>query len=121
MTKTHRINEVAIVPGDGYPWHLEIKSAIIDTAVVGPTTIVAAVPGRCIRVTAIKFSAAGDVTTQWSSDSTPLGPAETFKAGGGMSDNWFPGYFFKTAEGEALKLTLSGVVQVSGWINYLEE
>lgn len=112
--------------GDGKPVEkFFIKQAKIDTASAGDNAIVSAVAGRKIRVTAIKFSVASDVTTKWMTGTglgaVELGDAETWKAGGGMSDNWGPyGYFFETAVGEALNLYLGGAVQVSGWINYIE-
>jgi len=104
---------------------LPIKSGIIDAHDSGDNIIIAAVPGVRIRVYAIKFSCAADVIVTWksglSSGASALGVAETFKLGGGMSDSWFPGFFFRTVIGECLNLSLSGAVQVSGWINYIEE
>ena len=107
--------------GDGYPIELyRILHAGINVATAADHTIVAASIGRKIRVTAIKFSVAGDVTVTWKSNATALGGAETFKEGGGMCDNWGPhGDFFETVAGEALKFAPSGAVQVSGWINYI--
>jgi hypothetical protein len=105
--------------------HPAIKAASLDAHDSGDNTIVAAIPGRHVRVVGIKLSVAGDVTITWKSGlggtTTALATAETFKAGGGMSDFWGPhGYFFETLEGEALNCYLGGSVQVSGWINYVE-
>jgi hypothetical protein len=102
-----------------------IKQAVINAASAGDNEVVAAISGKKIRVTGIKHSCASDVTTTWKSDTggsaVALGSAETFKAGGGMSDNWGPyGFFFETALGKSLNLYLSGAVQVSGWVNYIE-
>jgi len=103
----------------------QVKKAQIDAASAGDNQIVAAVPGFKIRVLAIKFSVASDVTTSWMSGlaggASQLWPAETWKAGGGMSDAWGPiCFFFETLTGEALNLYLGGAVQVSGGINYIE-
>lgn len=101
-----------------------VRQAKIDAASAGDNTVVSAVSGYKIRVVGIKFSVAGDVTTKWMSDTggsaVELVHAETWKAGGGMSDYWGPhGYFFETASGKALNLYLGGAVQVSGWLNYI--
>lgn len=126
MPKTYLSDEVLLVnQTTGVEYLLPIKQAQIDVAAAGDNTVVAAVTGKRIRVTHIKFSCAADVTTQWLSGTgigaVALGPAETWKAGGGMSDNWYPGFFVRTAIGSALNLYLGGAVQVSGFINYIEE
>lgn len=113
-----------VVIGDGKPVELLIvKAAKIDAASAGDNTVVAAVAGKKIRVVGIKFSVASDVTVTWKSGTggTALSGAETFKAGGGMSDYWGPhGYFFETSAGALLNCSLGGAVQVSGWLNYIE-
>ena len=108
--------------GDSKPVELfMLKRAVIDFNTSGDHTVVAAVTAKKIRVLGIKFSVASDVSTTWKSASTALSPAETWKAGGGMSDYWGPhGVLCETNPGEALVLNLSGNVQISGWINYLE-
>jgi hypothetical protein len=107
--------------GDGLPDELFLaRWAPIDASSAGDNEILALVAGRKIRVIGIKFSVADAVVLTWKSNATALGAAETYKAGGGMSDYWGPhGCFFETGVGEALNLGLSGAVQVSGWLNYI--
>jgi hypothetical protein len=100
----------------------QIKQAVIDAATATTHEIVAAVSTKKIRVIAIMLQPfASDVALTWKSGSDAITPAMTWKAGSGWSDHWGPEcFFFETAAGEALNLTLGGAVQTSGFINYIE-
>ena len=114
-----QINHVNLGTGNDTELFLA-RWAAIDASSAGDNTIIAAVPGKKIRVIGIKFSCAADVGLKWQSHTTDLGPVESYATDGGMSDYWGPhGCFFETAVGEALILDLDGAVQVSGWISYL--
>ena len=84
--------------------------------------LVAAIAGRRIRVLGYLMVAAGAVTVKFQSASTDLTGAMTLATGvpntamGGNSLDVIPDV--ETAHGEALNLTLSGAVQVSGWLLY---
>jgi hypothetical protein len=99
-----------------------IKQATIDAATAATHTIVTAVERKKIRVIGIMLQPLpSNVSLQWKSNTTALAPAATWLAGSGWSDYWGPhGWFFETAAGEALNLTLGGAVQVGGWLNYIE-
>lgn len=98
--------------------------ALIDTAVSGDNTIVAAAPGRKIRVIAYLAIAGGDVSIRWKSGSTSLSGAMALAANGGAAPAGAgespSGYIglMETAPGQALVLNLSGAVQVSGHLTY---
>lgn len=101
-----------------------MKYAVIDLAASG--TVVAAVTGKRIRVVSYVLSAAGAVAITWKSGTTALSGAMTLATGiplcaappealfGGLGGQ------LQTEPGEALNLTLSGAVQVSGHLIYDE-
>lgn len=103
-----------------------IKSAIITANTSGQTQIVAAVPGRRIRVVSYVLSFSGTVNAKFQSNSTDLtGSLYGVAAGvipmatgesviGGIQGQ------FETAPGEALNLNLSGAVAVGGHLKYIE-
>lgn len=98
-----------------------VKWASIDAATAATHEIVAAVAGKKIRVTAVTLVCAGDVTVTWKSATTALCGAMSFASKGGFDTNRTPpNYFLETVAGEALQLTLSAGVQVSGTLNYVE-
>lgn len=108
---------------------MTVYQAKINAASSGDNTIVAAQTGKVIRVVAIMFTCAGEVTVTIKSSSgtstTALTGAMSFAEFGGMSDHWMDSgrldtpYFVETAVGEALVFTLGGSVQVSGTLNYV--
>lgn len=100
-----------------------MKTAVISYATASTGEIVAAVTGRKIRVLGYMLVAAGSVVATWKSGSTAISGAMSMVVGvpvpaplGGTSLDPMP--HFITNAGEALNLTLSGAVQVSGHITY---
>lgn len=92
--------------------------ADIDAAASGTNPVIAAVSGKSIRVMCYTVVAAADVTITWKSGSTAISGAMDLPAKGGASPA-SPLGMMQTAEGEALNLTLSGAVQVSGHVGYI--
>jgi hypothetical protein len=99
-----------------------VKFAKIDTATSGNNTIVAAVSGRKIRVVAACVHAAGNVTVKFQSGAsgTDLTGAMTVTATGPIQLMYCQFGHFETAAGSLLNMVLGGVVQVSGWVAYVE-
>lgn len=97
------------------------QSTPIIAGASGNTVLVAAVPGRRIRVVGLALSAAAAVGAQLrSGTTTPLTGGFTLATGvplvlpaGPPSAAGRPGWF-ETAEGEGLNLNLSGAVAVAG-------
>jgi hypothetical protein len=98
-----------------------VKQAHIDVATAATTSIVAAVTGKKIRVTAVTIICAGAQTVTFKSASTALGGAYSFAANGGMDvDRTPPNWFLETVAGQALQITTTAAQQTSGSINYIE-
>lgn len=111
-----RALRVAVEPAEA-----DAKYASIDCAAAGDNEIVAAVVGKKVRVVAYTAVCANTVSAQWKSGAaTAKSGAMPFAANGGASPPWNPYGHFETAAGEALNLNLSGAVQVSGHLTYLE-
>lgn len=106
------------------------KFAKIDRATaVDGAAVVNLVSGKKIRVLRYRLIPAGDVGVKWQSSTsnstgtgtnTDLGPVESYKAGGGITEEFCPVGIMETAVGEALKLNLNAAVQVSGNLTYVE-
>lgn len=101
-----------------------MRHAVIDCSSSGSNTIVAAVPGRILRVLSYVVVANAAVVATWKSGSTSIsGPMNLAAAGSGVSappSVSSMGYFahLVTAPGEALVLSLGGAVQVGGHLTY---
>jgi hypothetical protein len=97
--------------------------AAISAAASGDNTILVAVTGKRLCVLGIFLMAAGAVNATVKSNTTALSGAIPLAANGGFvvpppanpEMDWL-----ETNAGEALVLTLSGAVQVSGFITYYE-
>ena len=91
-----------------------IKVSLADTG-----TVVTAVTGKKIVVTSIVLVCAAAVSVNWEDDTTDISGVMSFPALGGyaMSGD----RLLETTAGNALKLTLSDTIQVSGHISYYEE
>jgi len=101
-----------------------VARAAISQATADTQDIVAAVSGKRIRVLALVLVAAGAVVATIKSSSTALTGAMTLAAGVPVKAGPATALGAEeiiTAAGEALKLTLGGAVQVSGWILYYTE
>lgn len=90
----------------------------VDCSASGNNTIVAAVSGKIIRVTAYTLISFGTVTFNFRSGDTPLHGAYDGVQHFGLSAGHTPDGHFQTERGEALHLHLSATVQVSGHITY---
>lgn len=103
-----------------------MKTAVINTAVIGANTIVAAVVGKRIRLLNYTIVVGGTVIVTWKSASTNLsGPMPmvandslSASAGESMPVGMVP--LMQTGVNEALVLDLSTAVQVSGHLTYYE-
>lgn len=98
--------------------------ATISTSASGDTTLVAAQPGRKIRVVSYTVIAAGAVSVKFKSGSTDITGAMALAANGGaapsgagLAPSGFAG-LFETASGEALVINLSAAVAVGGHLTY---
>lgn len=98
--------------------------ASISTSASGDTTIIAAQPGRKIRVLNYTVIAAGDVSIRWKSGSTNITGAMALATNGGAAPSGAAqspsGHIglFETAVGEALVLNLSAAIAVGGHLAY---
>ena len=105
---------------------MSIKYALIDEAASGLNEVVAAKTGYKFVVLEYGLIAAGAVSVTWKTATTALSGAMPIAANGGISASSFvvvPGGvygMFETAVSEALNLTLSAAVQVSGHLVYRE-
>lgn len=90
----------------------------IDIAASGANEIVPAVSGGRIRVVGYSVVATGAVTATWKSGTTALSGAMSIAANGVVSVA-AEGGVIETAVGEALNITLSGAVQLSGHLSYI--
>lgn len=99
---------------------LPVKFAVINASSSGDNTIVPAVSDVKIRVVHYVFTVASDVNVRWESSAggTALSGVMSFTAG--VQSAFSPVGLFETISGELLNLELSGAVQVSGHLAYVE-
>lgn len=98
------------------------KYAVISTSTSG-ATIVAAKPGKSIRVVAYTFLCSGAVTVQFKSTgntTSSLTGAMSYAANGGATPPFNPLGHFETEKGAALTVTLGGAVAIEGHLTYVE-
>jgi hypothetical protein len=96
--------------------------AVIDDALSGNNTLVAAVAGKKIRVLGFFLVAAGAVTARFESDAdgTALSGQMTLAAGDPfVASGYNPLGWFETVAGELLNLELGGAVSVDGALTYV--
>lgn len=104
----------------------EIKHADITATASGDTTVIPAVVGKRIRVTAVLLTTSAQVNIAWKSGASVSIPASTkipamsFPQYGGMNQNYLPGWFVETDRDGSLIINLSGNATVSGMVNYIE-
>lgn len=96
------------------------KFAVISASSSGDNTIVAAVPGKKIRVLSYAFVSSGTVNAKWQSEATDISGLMYFIANTGISSGYNPKGHFQTVSGKALELNLSGAQAVGGHLNYIE-
>lgn len=106
---------------DNYSTQL-VKRAVIDHAVSGDNTLVAAVTGKKIRVLNIVLISAGTMTVRFESGAsgTALTGQMTVAAGTGFAPGYDPLGLFETAAGQLLNLELSAATSADGWLTYVE-
>lgn len=80
--------------------------------------VVAAQPGKSIRVLQYLIRAAGAVDVNFEDGTTDISGVASLPANGGEASGFCPVGIFETPPGNALKLTLGSSVQVSGWLVY---
>lgn len=102
---------------------ITVKRAVINVTTAANHTIVTAVTGKKIALRAYALTAAGDVDLTWKSGTTAISGAMDF---GGTDEprgisHGLGKYPLETTAGEALVLTSTAAVQVSGYITYTEE
>ena len=100
----------------------QVKYAVIDAALLGNNTLVAAVTGKKLRVISMFYMASGAVTAIFQSGAggTALtgGLQHTAQTGMVLPDN--EDGWFETAAGSLLNINLSGAVSVDGALSYIE-
>lgn len=106
----------------GYLTDYPIKYAIIDAALLGDNTLVAAVAGKKIRVICLYYMAAGTVNTRFESGAsgTALTGQHQHTAQTGVVLPFNEGGWFETASGALLNLELSAAISVDGALSYVE-
>jgi hypothetical protein len=96
-----------------------VKFAQISAA--ASADVVAAVPGKKIRVLQYKVVVDAAMTVKFQSGaSTDLTGAMPFAANGGSSDPYSPVGLFETAVGEKLNVVLVGAGNIAGHLSYQE-
>ena len=98
------------------------KNAGVTATASGNTQVVAAVPGKIIRVITVVLNNAdaSTVKIRFQSATTNItDPQELSVEGGGFAKNEWPGFYCETAVGEALNLNLSGAGDVGGKVGYI--
>lgn len=99
------------------PWQRLGTRVAFDQNTAADHTVVAASAGKRHRILAWRLTLAAAVNLTWKSDTTAISGVYVFGSGG-VDEGVMPFQGYETAEGEALKLTLSGAVRVSGDIWY---
>lgn len=99
-----------------------IKYAIIDAATSGNNTIVAAVPGKKIRVLSYTLIATGAVLARWESaaNGTALSGQMSLTTSVGIAPDCGSNGCFETVAGQLLNLELSAATSVDGHVTYVE-
>lgn len=99
-----------------------VKRAVISAPQGATTAVVAAVPGKKIRVLNLWVTSGFALTHTWKSASTALTGAMSVTAGFGYAGVADIVGHLVTAAGEALNLTVSGgSILVGGMLTYVEE
>lgn len=113
----------------GELWHLRFalsaagktfQSAVVDLSATG--VVVAGVPGKLIKVFAVKVLVDSALQIAFASNNTPLEGLMAFTANGGCVENVEPpAFLFATAVGEPLKLLISGTGNARGRVSYWDD
>lgn len=98
--------------------NVDPQFAAINASATG--TIVAAVPGKSIRVLSMDMVASAALTVKWQSHATPTdisGP-QAYAANGGIVRPLNQLGWFQTLQGEALDINIAGAGTVGGNLTY---
>ena len=100
---------------------VETKWAKINATAAGDNTIVEAQGGRRIRITAVTFTCSAAANIEFKSGAgVTLIDAMPFAANGGMdTQRHAPNFFCETNTGDAFVMSLDGVYNVRGSLNYV--
>lgn len=94
--------------------------AVISASSSGDTTVVAAVPGKRIRVIVLGFLCNDPVVVTWKSGASgAISGPESYGDNGGIQTPYIPPGIMQTAEGDALIINLSSAVDVGGKLTYI--
>ena len=97
------------------------KFASISASAAGDNTLVAAVPGKKLRVLKYTIVTSGSVAAKFrSSSGSDLSGPMTLAANSGVGGAFCPIGLLETIAGDALVLNLSAVVPVAGHLTYVE-
>lgn len=98
------------------------KFAVIDHAVSGDNTLVAAIASTKIRVLSLFLIGAAAVTVRFESGASgvALTGQMNVAANGGFVLPFNPSGWFETVAGSLLNLELSGALSVDGCLTYVE-
>ncbi len=96
-----------------------VKQAVISEVTIANNEIVAAVPGKSIRVVSLMFTVAAAVNIQWKSATIGISGLMEFADSGGLTHSAEDGIFW-TTKGAALNLDQDAAIQVSGVLTYIE-
>ena len=105
---------------DGNGNSTSVLKAQINASANGATAIVAAIPGKKIRVISYSLIAAGNTSISFADGLTQLIPPMTFVAGSGIVEPRDPsGIFADGTSNNAFNIVLTGPAQVSGRLSYI--
>ena len=98
----------------------EYKHQVIDAASAGDNTVVRAIPGKRIVVTALYLVSTSANTLQFRTGTTgnDLTGGMALAANGVLQAGYHPDGHFATVAGDLLNLRLSGGTSVDGWLTY---
>lgn len=96
-----------------------VKQAVLNENTIANNGIVAAVPGKSIRMISLMMTVDAAIDLQWKSAGAARSGLMEFADSGGMTLSVPTGILW-TAIGDPLNLDSSTVAQVSGTITYIE-
>ncbi len=96
-----------------------VKQAVLSENTIANNEIVAAVPGKSIRLISIMMTVDAAIDIQWKSATVARSGLMEFADSGGLTISVKTGILW-TAVGDALNLDSSTTAQVSGTITYIE-
>lgn len=101
------------------PKNTTVTSVLLDASASGATAIVAATPGRQIRVVSLAFVTTAANTVKLLSASTAITPGWPMAANGGMVLPYNDHGWCQTAVNEALNVNLSAATATGVLLQYI--